>query len=69
MRTALIAIATLVIGYIAGAALGGVATAWLSSITHDLSVEAAMTGAFVTGPATGILAALAYLVFSRRAAQ
>ena len=69
MRTVLIAIAALVVGYIAGAVLGSLATAWLSSNTQDLGVEAAMTGAFVTGPAAGILAALAYLVFSRRASQ
>lgn len=67
MRTALNTIATLVIGYIVGAVFGGLAIAGLSSNTHDLSIEAAMTGAFVTGPATGILAVLGYLISRRRA--
>jgi hypothetical protein len=45
---------------IPGYVLGGVGGGWLismvSSNTHDLSVEAAMTGAFVTGPIVAIAA-------------
>jgi hypothetical protein len=39
-----------VIGYVAGAFGGGFAISMLSSNHFDVSVEAAMTGAFVIGP-------------------
>lgn len=40
--------------YLIGAFGGGVLINALSSNQHDRSVEAAMTGAFLTGPLTGI---------------
>lgn len=45
-------------GYLVGAVAGYFLIGWLSSNTHDRSVEAAMTSAFVLGP----LGALAGLV-------
>jgi hypothetical protein len=39
-----------VLGYAIGALGGGFLVSLLSSNTHDKSVEAAMTGAFVLGP-------------------
>ena len=39
-----------ILGYLIGAFGGGFAVSMLSSNRHDLSVEAAMTGAFVIGP-------------------
>jgi hypothetical protein len=47
-----------VVGYIAGAVGGGWATSTFSANAHDGSVEAAMTGAFVTGPLVAIIAAV-----------
>ena len=43
-------------GYLIGAFAGGYAISVLSSNTHDVSVEAAITGAFVTGPLGAFLA-------------
>ena len=40
--------------YLVGAFGGGYLVSLLSSNTHDLSVEAAMTGAFVLGPLAGL---------------
>ena len=45
-----------VVGYIAGAVGGGLLVNMLSSNTFDRETEAAMTGAFVTGPLLGIVA-------------
>jgi hypothetical protein len=44
-----------VLGYMIGAVGGGFMIALLSSNTHDRSLEAAMTGAFVLGPVAAIL--------------
>lgn len=49
------AIAGAVIGYLIGAFSGGYLVASLSSNTHDVSVEAAMTGAFVLGPVAALI--------------
>ena len=43
------------VGYLLGAIGGGLLVALLSSNTHDKSVEAAMTGAFVLGPLAAIV--------------
>jgi len=43
-------------GYIVGAFGGGYLISLLSSNTHDVSVEAAMTGAFVCGPLLALIA-------------
>ncbi len=42
--------------YVAGAFGGGYLVSILSSNAHDGSVEAAMTGAFVTGPLAALIA-------------
>ena len=44
-----------VLGYLIGAVGGGLLVSLLSSNTHDRSVEAAMTGAFVFGPLLAIV--------------
>jgi hypothetical protein len=41
--------------YLVGAFGGGFLISLLSSNTHDRSVEAAMTGAFVLGPLAGLI--------------
>ena len=41
--------------YMVGAFGGGYFVSLLSSNTHDRSVEAAMTGAFVLGPLAGLV--------------
>lgn len=46
-----------VLGYAAGAFGGGFLVSVLSSNSHDKSMEAAMTGAFVVGPIFAIIAA------------
>jgi hypothetical protein len=46
------------LGYVLGAAGGGVLISLFSANTHDKSVEAAMTGAFVVGP---LMAAVGFL--------
>lgn len=43
-------------GYALGGFGGGFLVSLLSSNRHDRSVEAAMTGAFVTGPIVALLA-------------
>ncbi len=50
MWRALLAIAGLVAGYAAGGLIGAVLIELFSTNRHDKSLEAAMTGAFVTGP-------------------
>ncbi len=53
------------LGYLLGAFGGGFLVSVLSSNTHDRSIEAAMTGAFVLGP----LAAIAGVVLGVRRAR
>lgn len=60
MRTAnkiIIVFLSAVLGYAAGAFGGGFLVSVLSSNSHDKSMEAAMTGAFVVGPIFAIIAA------------
>jgi divalent metal cation (Fe/Co/Zn/Cd) transporter len=56
MKSFVTAIASLATGYLVGAVGGYAAVQSLSSNTHDRAVEAAMTGAFVTGPLIAVLA-------------
>jgi len=49
-----------------GAVGGGFLISVLSSNTHDRSVEAAMTGAFVTGPLIAIIGFIVGFVKSNR---
>lgn len=58
MRRAVFAIAGAATGYLLGAFGGGYLVNALSSNTHDVSVEAAMTGAFVLGPAAALIGAV-----------
>ena len=48
--------------YLVGAFGGGFLISLLSSNTHDRSVEAAMTGAFVLGPLAGLIGFVAGVV-------
>jgi hypothetical protein len=53
-------------GYPAGALVGYFLIAWFSSNTHDRSVEAAMTAAFVFGPLGAVVAFVVGFVRSGR---
>jgi hypothetical protein len=54
-------------GYVVDAFAGAFLINALSSNVHDGSVEAAMTGAFVTGPLTALVAfGLSFLLGKRR---
>jgi hypothetical protein len=55
MRRFLFGVLWAVPSYLAGAFGGGYLVSVLSSNTHDVSVEAAMTGAFVLGPLAAIV--------------
>jgi hypothetical protein len=56
-----------VIGYVLGALAGCGAITLLSDNRHDRSVEAAMTGAFATGPLLAVIGFVSALViFSKR---
>jgi uncharacterized membrane protein YeaQ/YmgE (transglycosylase-associated protein family) len=52
-------------GYLIGAFVGGWLVTKLSSNMHDRSTEAAMTGAFVYGPALALIAFILGFVRSR----
>jgi len=65
-RRLAIALGVGALGYVLGAFGGGFLITMLSSNTHDRSVEAAMTGAFVTGPLT---AAVGFIVGFARLKQ
>lgn len=70
LRTLLIAIVALIAGYGIGFFSGLVLVSRFSSNTHDRSVEAAMTAAFVTGPIAAVVGlALALVVLYSRASQ
>jgi hypothetical protein len=56
-------------GYLIGLFGGMLAIDAFSSNTHDKSVEAAMTGAFVTGPLMAVVAVIVLLIFRSRRAQ
>jgi len=47
-----------VVGYLGGAFGGGYLVSVLSSNAHDRDLEAAMTGAFVTGPLAAVVGAV-----------
>ncbi|MFA6244352.1 MAG: hypothetical protein WC655_25640, partial [Candidatus Hydrogenedentales bacterium] len=52
--------------YLAGAFGGGALLYELSSNTHDRSMEAAMTGAFATGPAAAVIGFLTVMLWPKR---
>lgn len=67
MRRWLLGLLAALAGYLAGAFGGGALLLALSSNTHDRGLEAAMTGAFVFGPAAAIIGFLvAFLRAGRR---
>lgn len=66
MRMLMFALAGLVTGYLLGAFGGGVLIDALSANMHDKSVEAAMTGAFVTGPLGAVVGLIAALRLARK---
>jgi hypothetical protein len=55
------------LGYALGAFGGGYLVALASSNTHDRSIEAAMPGAFVTGPLLAIIGFIVAFARSKRA--
>ena len=61
-----IGLVSAVVGYLVGAFGGGYLVSVLSSNSHDRPVEAAMTGAFVTGPLLAVAAVIAGLLLFRR---
>lgn len=66
MRRYVVAVVGSVLGYVIAAVGGYFLVGLLSSNTHDRSVEAAMTAAFVFGPIGAILAFIVGLVFGGR---
>jgi hypothetical protein len=66
LRKLLISLAGLVAGYLVGAFGGGVLVDALSANTHDRAVEAAMTGAFLTGPLGAVIGLIAALGLARK---
>jgi hypothetical protein len=66
MRRLFFIAAYAIAGYVLGVIAGLVLVSSLSTNTHDRSVEAAMTAAFVVGPVGAFLAALFGLVRLRR---
>ena len=66
MRRFLIALLAALAGYLVGGFGGGWLVSVLSSNTHDVSVEAAMTGAFVTGPLTAVITFIAGFILLKR---
>lgn len=51
-----LALLSALVGYVVGGFGGGILVSLLSQNRHDKSVEAAMTGAFVTGPIVAVVA-------------
>ena len=62
MKTFGLAVAAGFVGYMAGLFGGMLAIETFSPNTHDKSLEAAMTGAFVIGPLMAVLAVIMVLV-------
>ncbi len=56
-------------GYLVAAPVGYGLVTQLSSNTHDPGLEAAMTAAFILGPAGGVVGLLAGLFHGRHAAR
>ena len=65
MSKVLYVLAGLIGGYVAGALIGAGLLSFLSTNTHDRSVEMAMTAAFVTGPIGAVLGVIGALWRSR----
>jgi hypothetical protein len=65
LRSLAIGLGWAIAGYLIGAFGGGWLLTKLSSNMHDRSTEAAMTGAFVFGPAMALIAFIVGFVRSR----
>jgi hypothetical protein len=63
MKTVGLAVLAVIGGYLVGLFGGMLAIETFSSNTHDKSLEAAMTGAFVIGPLTALAAVILLLVW------
>ncbi len=66
MRKLFAALGGLVAGYLVGAFGGGVLIDALSANAHDRAVEAATTGAFVTGPLGAVVGVAGALLLARK---
>jgi predicted permease len=66
MKTLWLAIVAAISGYCIGFVGGMLLIENLSSNTHDKSLEAAMTGAFVSGPLMAITGVIVVLVYHYR---
>jgi len=66
MRRFFTGLLSAVAGYPLGAFVGYFLIQWFSSNTHDRSVEAAMTGAFVVGPLGAVIGFVVGLVLGGR---
>lgn len=69
MKTLGFAVLAVIGGYLVGLCAGMALIEAVSSNTHDKSLEAAMTGAFVLGPLTTVVAVSAILVVRVHRAQ
>ena len=65
MKGFALSVAAAVAGYLLGAVGGYFLIATLSSNTHDRSVEAAMTSAFLTGPIGALVGFVAGMIYFR----
>lgn len=65
MKRLALAVVAAIAGYVLGAVAGYFLINALSSNTHDRSLEAAMTSAFVTGPLGAIAAFVAGMIYFR----
>lgn len=63
MKTAGLVVLAAIGGYIAGFLAGMGAVEAFSSNSHDKSMEAAMTGAFVSGPSMAVIAVIVVLIY------
>jgi len=66
MKTFGVALLAAILGYVVGLFGTMVAIEVFSSNTHDKSMEAAMTGAFVGGPLIAIISVIVILVLRRK---
>ena len=69
MKTIELAVLAAIGGYIIGLFGGMILIETFSSNVHDKSIEAAMTGAFVTGPLMSVAAVIVVMVFRSRHGQ
>lgn len=66
MRRLAYSVIGLVVGYLAGAAVGMTMITLLSGNSHDKALEAVMTAAFVVGPIGAVLGLVTGLALARR---